>query len=53
MAEAGLTNLHIVPLDNIVIPEKEEIRPLEDWIRKRSKSASRFSRPASTWTATR
>lgn len=30
--EAGLTNLRIVPLDNLVIPEKEEVRPLEDWV---------------------
>ena len=32
IAEAGLANLHIVPLDNLVIPEKEEVRPVEDWI---------------------
>ena len=32
IAEAGLTNLHIVPLDTFEIPDKEEVRPLEDWI---------------------
>ncbi len=32
IAEAGLTNIHIVPLDNFVIPEKEQVRPLDDWI---------------------
>ena len=32
IAEAGLTNIHIVPLDTLVVPEKEEVRPVEDWI---------------------
>ena len=32
IAEAGLANVHIVPLDHLVIPEKEEVRPVEDWI---------------------
>jgi len=32
IAEAGLSNLRIVPLDNFEVPEKEETRPLEDWI---------------------
>ena len=32
IAAGGLANLHIVPLDNLVIPAKEEVRPLEDWI---------------------
>lgn len=32
IANAGLANLHIVPLDSLVIPEKEEVRPAEDWI---------------------
>ncbi|MGO9262002.1 MAG: TolC family protein [Bryobacteraceae bacterium] len=32
IAEAGLTSLHIVPLDNFVIPDKEEVRPIDDWI---------------------
>jgi len=32
VAEAGLTNVHIVPLDKIEIPARDEIRPLEDLI---------------------
>jgi len=32
IAEGGLANVHIVPLDHLVIPEKEEVRPVEDWI---------------------
>jgi outer membrane protein len=32
IAEAGLTNVHIVPLDSLVVPEKEEVRPVEDWV---------------------
>jgi len=32
IAEAGLTNLHIVPLDNFEIPAKEEVRPIDDWV---------------------
>jgi len=32
IAEAGLANVHVVPLDTLVIPEKEEVRPVEDWI---------------------
>ena len=32
VAEAGLTNLHIVPLDKFEIPAKDESRPLEDLI---------------------
>ena len=32
IASAGLTNLHIVPLDTFSIPEKEQVRPLEDWV---------------------
>ena len=32
VADAGLTNLHIVPLDKFAIPEKDEVRPLEDSI---------------------
>ena len=32
VADAGLTNLHIVPLDKFVIPEKDEAHPLEDLI---------------------
>jgi len=34
VAEAGLTNLHIVPLDKFEIPQKDESRPLEDLIRQ-------------------
>jgi outer membrane protein len=32
VADAGLTALHIVPLDKFQIPEKDESRPLEDLI---------------------
>ena len=32
VADAGLTNLHIIPLDKFAIPEKDEVRPLEDLI---------------------
>jgi outer membrane protein TolC len=32
IADAGLTNVHIVPLDAFQVPEKEDVRPLEDWI---------------------
>ena len=32
VAEAGLTNLHIVPLDKFEIPAKDESHPLEDLI---------------------
>jgi len=32
IAEGGLDNLHIVPLDNLVVPDKEEVRPVEEWI---------------------
>jgi len=32
VADAGLTNLHIVPLDKFQIPDKDEDRPLEDAI---------------------
>jgi outer membrane protein TolC len=34
VAEAGLTNVHIVPLDKIEIPPRDEIRPLEDLIQE-------------------
>jgi len=34
IAEAGLNNLRIVPLDSFTVPEAEETRPLEDWIRQ-------------------
>jgi len=34
VAEAGLTNVHVVPLDKIQIPAKDEIRPLEDLIKE-------------------
>jgi len=34
VADAGLTDLHIVPLDKFEIPEKDEARPLEDLIRQ-------------------
>src|SRR5580658_6298408 len=32
VAEAGLANVHIIPLDKIEIPARDEIRPLEDLI---------------------
>ena len=32
IVEAGLANLHIVPLDHFEIPAHEPTRPLEDWI---------------------
>jgi len=32
VAEAGLTGLHIIPLDKFQIPDKDESRPLEDLI---------------------
>jgi outer membrane protein len=32
IADSGLSNLHIIPLDTLVVPEKEEVRPLEDLI---------------------
>ena len=32
IVEAGLANLHIVPLDHFEIPAQEPGRPLEDWI---------------------
>jgi outer membrane protein TolC len=32
VSDAGLTNLHIVPLDKFAIPDKDEPRPLEDLI---------------------
>ena len=32
VSDAGLTTLHIVPLDKFEIPEKDEARPLEDLI---------------------
>ena len=34
VAEAGLTNVHIIPLDKIEIPARDEIRPLEDLIQE-------------------
>jgi len=34
VADAGLTGLHIVPLDQFQIPDKDEARPLEDLIRQ-------------------
>ena len=34
VADAGLTALHIVPLDKFQIPEKDEVRPLEDLIQR-------------------
>lgn len=34
VAEAGLTNVHIIPLDKIAIPDKDESRPLEDLIQE-------------------
>ena len=32
IAEGGLTNLHIIPLDTFQIPAKEPVRPVEEWI---------------------
>ena len=32
--QAGLTNVHIIPLDKIAIPAQDEIRPLEDLIQE-------------------
>jgi outer membrane protein TolC len=32
IVEAGLANLHLVPLDHFEIPAQEPERPLEDWI---------------------
>jgi outer membrane protein TolC len=32
VADAGLTGLHVVPLDKFQIPDKDEARPLEDLI---------------------
>jgi outer membrane protein len=34
VADAGLTALHIVPLDKFQIPDKDEARPLEDLIKQ-------------------
>ncbi len=34
VAEAGLANVHIVPLDKIEIPPSDEIRPVEDLIQE-------------------
>jgi outer membrane protein TolC len=34
VAEAGLAAIHVVPLDRITIPDKEEIRPLDDLLRE-------------------
>lgn len=34
VADAGLTNLHIVPLDKFQIPDKDEDRPLDDLIKQ-------------------
>jgi outer membrane protein len=34
VAEAGMTNVHIIPLDKIEIPARDEIRPLEDLIQE-------------------
>ena len=34
VADAGLTNLHIVPLDQFAIPDKDEARPIDDLIRQ-------------------
>jgi outer membrane protein TolC len=32
IADASLDDVHIVPLDSIVVPEKEEIRPVQDLV---------------------
>ena len=34
VADAGLTNLHILPLDKFEIPAKDEVRPLDDLIQQ-------------------
>ncbi len=34
VAEGGLTSVHIIPLDKIEIPARDEIRPLEDLIQE-------------------
>jgi outer membrane protein len=34
VAAAGLSNVHIIPLDKIEVPAKDEIRPLEDLIQE-------------------
>jgi outer membrane protein len=34
VAAAGLTSVHVIPLDKIAIPEKDEIRPVEDLIQE-------------------
>lgn len=36
VAASGMANLRIIPLDKITIPEKDEIRPLEDLIQEAS-----------------
>jgi len=34
VASAGLTSVHLVPLDKIEVPDRDEIRPLEDLIQE-------------------
>jgi len=34
VAAAGLASVHIIPLDKIQVPDKEEVRPLEDLIQE-------------------
>ncbi len=34
VAAAGLANVHIIPLDKIVVPAQDEVRPLEDLIQE-------------------
>ena len=34
VAEAGLTNVRVIPLDRIAVPDHDEIRPLEDLIKE-------------------
>ena len=34
VAAAGLTNVHVIPLDKIAVPEHDEIRPVEDLIKE-------------------
>ena len=34
VAAAGLTNVHVIPLDKIAVPEHDEIRPTEDLIKE-------------------